>query len=135
MTVIRLPRFGVDTKVEVMIAWPADAARRLALLDGVPGLLARLRRVSTLLNSQWPKEWSPDDLLSALETGNRITLHPQDAVSELGELAKSLPSLIKEIRSLDITKEVITRSINHLSAGNDRVKENRPQSGAEPDLN
>jgi alpha-glucosidase (family GH31 glycosyl hydrolase) len=119
-TTIRLPTFDVSRKVEVIINLPASAVGKSSLLDGARGLLARLRRVMPLLNSTWPKEWSPEILVRAAQTGNRIGLHPADALSELEGLQRDLPELIKQIRALDIDPVVRGKVLNHLSkiAGN-----------------
>ena len=119
-TTIRLPSFDVRQKVEVTIKLPASAAGKSSLLDGARGLLARLRRVMPLLNSTWPKEWSPEILVHAAQTGDRIGLHAADAVQELEGLQRDLPEVIRQIRALDIDASLRSKVLNHLSgiAGN-----------------
>lgn len=117
---IRLPSFDVNQKVKVTLKLSERAAGQSRLLDGARGILARLRRVMPLLNSTWPKEWSPEILVHAAQTGDRIGLHPADAVSELEALQRDLPEVIKQIRALDIDPGVRNKVLNHLSgmAGN-----------------
>lgn len=85
------------------------------LLDGASGIFSRLRRVMPLLNGTWPKEWSPDSLVYAAQTGNRISIRPADAMKELAQLYENLPEVIKQIQALDIGRDVRNKVLNHLS--------------------
>ena len=114
MAIVSLPKFKVNEKVEVTIKFPPGFEAKSSLIDGVPGKLARLRRVIPLLNSQWPKEWSPDNLVEAVQTGNRISLNPKTALQELEKLERSLPEVIDQITKLNIDKGVINRALAHL---------------------
>jgi hypothetical protein len=115
MTIITLPKFKVDRKVEVVVRTPVGAGGKSGLLDGTRGILSRLRRVMPLLNGTWPKEWSPDTLVCAAQTGNRISINPADATKELSQLRQDLPEVIQQIRALDIDLDVRNRVLNHLS--------------------
>jgi hypothetical protein len=68
-----------------------------------------------LLNSTWPKEWSPDILVHAAQAGNRIGINPGNAETELSQLRSDLPEVLKHIQSLDIDPEIRARVLNHLS--------------------
>jgi alpha-glucosidase len=115
MTTIALPKFGVDQKVEVIVRLPLGIESKMKLLDGTQGVLSRLRRVMPLLNGTWPKEWSPDILVHAAQTGNRIGIDPGNAETELTQLRRDLPEVIKQIQLLDIDPVVRSRVLNHLS--------------------
>ncbi len=113
-TIIRLPKIKVTDATEVTIASTLEAGGHLVLLDGVPGKLARLRRVRDLLNTEWPKEWSPDILIKALQTGNRISLNPKSAKDELQEFHRLLPEVVNHISKMEVRKRVLSRALAHL---------------------
>ncbi len=81
MPIIALPKFAIHEKVEIRVQFSDAAFSHGKILDGFPGKLARLKRVMPLLNSLWPREWSPDILVEAAQTGNRIGLNPASAIS------------------------------------------------------
>jgi alpha-glucosidase len=115
MSTIVLPKFGVDQKVEVLVTLPPGFESKSKLLDGTRGVLSRLRRVMPLLNSTWPKEWSPDILVHVAQTGNRIGINPGNAEIELSQLRCDLPEVLKQIQSLDIDPAIRAKVLNHLS--------------------
>lgn len=119
MTIISLPKFRVSEKVEVAITTPLPLAANDPLLDGVPGRLARLRRVMPLLNSLWPKEWSPEILIAAAQTGNRISLKPENALEELQRLEKNFPEVLRQIVGLQADSSLVRQvalALAHLKA-------------------
>lgn len=115
MTIIRLPKFPLVQKVEVVVKMQAISEERSRLLDGARGVFSRLRRTMPLLNSTWPKEWSPDILVKATQTGNRIGINPANAEKELVELRRELPEVLKQIGALDIDPSVRNQALQHLS--------------------
>jgi hypothetical protein len=62
----------------------------------------------------WPKDWSPDLLIDAVQTGNRIGLRPLSAKGELEKLRKNLPEIMQEIRKLRVDQHIIDRVLHHL---------------------
>jgi len=114
MAIISLPRFKVSEKVEVTIRFSAGLNEKSQLLDGFPGKLARLRGVMALLNDQWPKEWSPDILVGAVQTGRRISMNPTTAEQELENLDRILPQVLDQMKQLDIRRSVLKTALAHL---------------------
>ncbi|MCK4306221.1 MAG: DUF5110 domain-containing protein, partial [Candidatus Eisenbacteria sp.] len=113
--IICLPRVSIREEGEVLIKLPGPFDAHTHLLDGVPGRLARLKRVMPLLNSLWSKEWSPEILIYAAQTGNRIGIDPGNAVEELQELKRALPEVIKQVSALrDVDAIVVDRALAHL---------------------
>jgi alpha-glucosidase len=111
MTIISLPKFRVTEKVEVLIKTPAAGDQ---LLDGVPGKLARLRRVMPLLNSLWTKDWSPEILVAAAQTGNRLGIDPQSALAELQKLEREFPEVLNQVRKLQGDSATVAIALGHL---------------------
>jgi alpha-glucosidase len=82
-TVITLPRASVHEPVTVTVHRdPALMARR-GELDGFAGAMTRLREAYDLLNQTWPLGWSPDNLIDAMQSGDRLGYAPQGAGDEL----------------------------------------------------
>ncbi len=95
--VIHLPSYSITEDVEVTLRLQALA--NLDWLNGVQGKISRLRKVMNLLNkaATKTKDWSPDFLVEAAQSGNRITLRPETALTELHKLEDIVPQVIKEI--------------------------------------
>jgi alpha-glucosidase (family GH31 glycosyl hydrolase) len=83
-------------------------------LQSVRGMLARLHRVMPLLNNLWPKEWSPEHLIAAAQTGNRMSVAPARAAEELYGLRAALPKVREEIAAMKIDSTLKARVLEHL---------------------
>lgn len=115
--IISLPKFKSSEKVEILIDFPAPLEKHRQLLDGFYGKVSRLKRVVPLCNSLWPKEWSPEILLEAVQTGNRISLNPRAAFDELRRFKRILPDVIRQIEALkEVNEEVISKVLGHLQS-------------------
>jgi alpha-glucosidase len=108
---VRTGPIATDTKTEIVL-------NGITLLPpgstGLRGKLARMRRVMPLLNNLWPKEWSPELLVTLAQTGNRLSVWPEKAQSEITGLKDKLPDLINEIRRLSIDEGVKAKVLGHL---------------------
>ena len=102
--IIRTPRFSVAAAVTVEVKYDPKLIGQRALLDSFAGKMTRLRETYDILNSMWPAGWTPDALIDAMQTGDRITYHPETAVADLGRLDETiagLPKLIEALRTTD----------------------------------
>ncbi len=89
-TVIALPRASVHQPVTIIVHRdPALMARR-SELDGFAGAMTRLREAYDVLNQTWPLAWSPDNLIDAMQSGDRLSYTPQSAGEELRHFAQVL---------------------------------------------
>jgi alpha-glucosidase len=113
-TIISLPGSSVHTSMRVTIIARKGANDERDLLDGVPGKILRAKAAIDVLNTTWPVEWSPDDLVSAFQVGNRMTLAPSSAAAELRKLRDTTPTIVDEIRALQISPAVIERALAKL---------------------
>lgn len=114
-TIVFVPTSAVSETIRVTVKKPAYAITAPHLFDGTQGRIARLRQAMTLINNKsWPKDWSPDVLVNAAQTGNRIGLHPENAQQELETLQKNLPKVMEEIRKLKVEKAVADQVLLHL---------------------
>ena len=92
-TVITTHSFRVTDVVTVTVRIKSEMARQRAMLDGFPGKMARLRETYDILNATWPVGWSPDRLIDAMQTGDRISYHPERAFVEVSGLPAKLAGL------------------------------------------
>ncbi len=103
-TVITAPRFGVAEAVSVTVRITGELARHRTLLDGFAGKMTRLREAYDILNGAWPVGWSPDALMDAMRTGDRISQHPETAFAEVSSLPAKLAKLPTLIDGMHATK-------------------------------
>ncbi len=95
--VVHLPPQPVHEALEVSLK--LQSLDDLDLLNGVQGKIARLKKVMHLLNkyATKTKDWSPDFLVEAAQTGTRLSLRPETALEELRKLENIVPQVIKAI--------------------------------------
>jgi alpha-glucosidase len=82
-TVITVARLPVTSRVIVRVHRSAALVARADELDGFAGLMTRLHEAYDSLNQTWPLGWSPDALVDAMESGDRLSYRPQMANGEL----------------------------------------------------
>jgi alpha-glucosidase len=102
--VITTRKFSTGGAVTIKVRISPELARNRALLDGLPGKLTRLRETYDLLNAAWPAAGSPDPLVDAMQTGDRISYHPETAFAETGGFAAKLAGLAKIIDAMHATE-------------------------------
>src|ERR1700691_804098 len=103
-TVITTRRFNTGDAVSVKLRIDPQLAHSRSMLDGLPGKLARLRETNDILNAAWPAAGSPDLLIDAMQTGDRIGYHPETAFAELSGLSAKLIGLAKIIDAMHATE-------------------------------
>jgi alpha-glucosidase (family GH31 glycosyl hydrolase) len=99
-TIIRTHSFSTATAITVSVKIKPEAAKQRQLLDGFAGKLTRLRETYDILNQTWPEGWTPDPLIDAMQTGDRITYRPETALSELTAFRSKLAGLPNQISNL-----------------------------------
>jgi len=115
MTIITTPKFNTNQTVEVTLKITESLQKNSGLLQGAPGKIARFKRVMPLLNSLWETEWSPDILIEAAQTGNRIGLHPENALQELEKLERDFPKILRQITALrKVNRKIVDKALAHL---------------------
>jgi len=113
---IQTPEFAVRDKVTVEV-YLKEKGEDVALLDGLPGRIARLKRTMPVLDSQWPVEWSPDVLIHAAQTGDRMTIFPQTAKEEMKAFEGYRPRILDSIQHMTLPDSLRTKVRNHLTIG------------------
>jgi hypothetical protein len=115
-TVINVARTPVTRRVEVTVRPAEVPAERSAMVNGLPGMLARLRDLRDLMDRQWPKEASPDVLVNLVQAGHRITLKPDTALDELAGLQKNAAALAEAIAKMELPPPVKAQAMAYLKA-------------------
>jgi hypothetical protein len=90
-TVIRTERFSTARPVEIRVRRAAALVARRPELDGYAGAMTRLRACYDTVNQTWPIAWSPDPLVDAMQSGDRLGYHPERAGEELKHFREMLP--------------------------------------------
>jgi alpha-glucosidase len=99
-TVIDISARSVHERTIVRIHRAPVLFARRPELDGFAGAMTRLHEVYDALNHTWPTGWAPDDLVYALQTGDRIGYKPSTAASELARFHQRLPQAVNEVLAL-----------------------------------
>jgi Glycosyl hydrolases family 31/Domain of unknown function (DUF5110) len=97
---ISTDRFPVTQKVEIVVTTSPELVGQETLLSGVRGRIARYQHAMSLVEQTWPNGWAPDVLLTAVQTGNRISLHPETALQEVLKLRASTPEVTQHLEGL-----------------------------------
>ncbi|WP_229741271.1 glycoside hydrolase family 31 protein [Silvibacterium dinghuense] len=114
-TTIRVPSQSVHSPLRVEIHRAPGSLASRSKLDGFPGSITRLRAAYDALNSMWPFTWSSDPLIDALQTGDRMHYHPQDARNELtrfsGVYAQAMDELHAKVTAANIPDDQLAKQL------------------------
>jgi len=95
-TVLAIPRTAVGERVVVRVRRPAGRTAP----GGFAGRMTRLRGAYDALNQNWPHTRSPDALIDALQSGNRLGYHPFEYEAEFAHLREVYPAAVAAVRVL-----------------------------------
>jgi alpha-glucosidase len=87
-TVVTVPRRPVTSRVEIDIHRQRGLPARRSELDGFAGRMTRLRGAYDAHNSAWPVTWCPESLIDAMQTGDRLSYHPDTIQAEIARFPK-----------------------------------------------
>ena len=90
-TVIPLQNSSVAAKVVVEVRRAAGLTARRSGLDGFAGAMTRLRGAYDAMQQTSPIAAPPDSLIDAMQTGDRLSYHPERAADEIAHLHELLP--------------------------------------------
>src|SRR5262249_36293842 len=86
--------------VTVRVRRASELVARRAELEGFAGAMTRLRESYDTLNQNWPLGWSPDELIDAMQSGDRLTYRPRSASAELSHYHEVLNKAITEVQAM-----------------------------------
>ena len=90
-TVIPVASRGVTSKVTVEVRRAPGLTARRDELDGFAGAMTRLRGAYDAMHQTSPVSDPPDALVDALQTGDRLSYHPETATAEIARFHLALP--------------------------------------------
>jgi alpha-glucosidase len=100
-TVIPVPSGSVAAKVTLEVHRAAGQTARRGELDGFAGAMTRLRGAYDMMRQTSPVSDAPDDLIDAMQTGDRLSYHPEAAVEEIAHFHEALPKAQVSLKEID----------------------------------
>jgi alpha-glucosidase (family GH31 glycosyl hydrolase) len=100
-TIIPVPSQNVAAKITIEVRRAAGLTARRGELDGFAGRMTRLRAAYDALQQTAPVSASPDLLVDAMQSGNRLGYHPERAVEEIEHFHQVLPKAQGAVSALD----------------------------------
>jgi alpha-glucosidase len=100
MTVITTPQFTVHSLVRIEVRRTAGSLASRPKLDGFAGSIARLREAYDTLNALSPLAWSPNTLIDAWQTGDRLSYHPENAQQEMARFPQTYAEGVAAVNDL-----------------------------------
>jgi alpha-glucosidase len=100
-TVIPTPRSSTAGVVTIIVKRAAGLTARRNELDGFAGAMTRLRGSYDAMNQLWPVSQPPDVLVEAMQTGDRLSYHPENAVDEITHFHDLLSKAQAAIAQID----------------------------------
>ncbi len=91
-TIVPIASTSVTGKVTIEVRRAAGLTARRSELDGFAGTMTRLRQAYEAMNHTMPAGSPPDPLIDAMQTGNRLSYHPETITTELAHLREVLPN-------------------------------------------
>ena len=107
-TIIRLPDLPVSEAqgIEVKLN---NFGEKNHLLQGFPNKLNRLRTVKKILKMDWP-----ESLVWAVQTGNRMSIYPDSARTQLEAFEANLPKVVADILNQNPNQHDLQASLTRL---------------------
>lgn len=102
-TIVPIPTRSVAAKVTVEVRRAAGLTARRGELDGFAGAMTRLRGVYDSLQQTWPVAAAPDLLTDAMQTGDRLSYHPELATEEITHFHSVLFQAQASVQALGAT--------------------------------
>lgn len=99
-TIIRVSSHPVSEAVHIEVRRVPGSLAIRAQLDGFAGATSRLHSAYDVLNQEWPFTWSPDPLIDAWQTGDRLSYHPDTARVELAHFSQRYTAAQTSVQQL-----------------------------------
>jgi alpha-glucosidase (family GH31 glycosyl hydrolase) len=99
-TILTTPRYAVTEHIVIRIRRSQGSLAARSQLNGFAGAETRLRSAYDALNAAWPFTWSPDPLIDAWQTGDRLSYKPQTAKQELARFPQLYSQGMSQVQNL-----------------------------------
>jgi alpha-glucosidase len=113
-TIITVPRMPTTSTLSIHVRRAHQMLARRPELDGFAGAMTRLRESYDSLNGTWPLGWSPDELIDAMQSGDRLTYHPELAAEELLHYRQVLSQAVAQVQAM--TKGLTQQQMETIAA-------------------
>ncbi len=100
-TIVPVPSGSTAHKVTVVVRRAEGLAMRRGELDGFAGAMTRLRGAYEAMQHTPPIAEPTEDLVLAMQTGDRLGYHPEDAVKEMARFSEQLTKAQASIAAID----------------------------------
>ena len=117
-TIVPVPSISVQAKVVVEVRRAAGLTARRTELDGFAGAMTRLRGAYDAMHQTSPASDPPDELIDAMQSGDRLGYHPETAEAEIAHFHQALPKAQASIAAIGL---VFARQLE------DRLKRYSPE--------
>jgi alpha-glucosidase len=104
-TVIPTASFSTASRVTIKVRRDLGLLRSRANLDGFAGAMTRLRGAYDALQQTLPAAVPPEALIDAMQTGDRLSYHPERATAEIAHFHEVLPQAQAAVAALDANFE------------------------------
>jgi alpha-glucosidase len=116
-TVIPVSTRGVAAKTIVLVTRATGLTARRAELDGFAGAMARLRGAYDSLQNTWPVSSAPDALVDAMQTGDRLSYHPEFVQEEIAHYHVAILEAQAAVKAINTTfADSLAQNIKRISA-------------------
>jgi alpha-glucosidase len=102
-TILLVPEQSTAGKVTVEVRRAAGLTARRGELDGFAGAMTRLRGAYDALQQSSPVAVPPDELIDAMQTGDRLGYHPERATEEIEHFHETLPKAQAAVEAVSAT--------------------------------
>jgi alpha-glucosidase (family GH31 glycosyl hydrolase) len=92
-TVIHVPSTSVQKGITVRVRREVTLMTQRAELEGFPGAMTRLQEAFSAMQSNTPVDTPPDELTDAMQAGDRLSYHPDQAAEIVAHFHQLLPAL------------------------------------------
>jgi alpha-glucosidase len=111
-TMIPVPSSSVESRVTIEVRRAQGSTARRAELDGFAGAMNRLRGAYEAMHETHPVSYSPDPLVDAMQSGDRLGYQPEKAVQELAHFREALP---EAQAALDTVAKDFAQRLNNMA--------------------
>ncbi len=130
-TVIPVASSSVDQKVTIEVRRADGLTARRSELDGFAGAMVRLRGAYDAVNVMSRMLATPDPIVDAMQSGDRLSYHPEKAVEELAHFHATVPQAQNAIATAD--KDLRQRMDEALKWISDETRNMGAESPINPD--
>jgi len=100
-TVVPVPSESTASKVTIEVRRAAGMTAKRAELDGFAGAMKRVRGAYDLMRQLSPVSDATDNVIDAMQAGDRMSYHPETAVAEIAHFHAVLPKAQADVASID----------------------------------